>query len=343
MSIQDIVDVQITRETASVSQLGFGTLMILGEHTVFAERIRYYQTPDAILDDGFTSSDPEYIAANSAFSQNPRPTRVAIGRIDAADADITASLNAVDQENDDWYGFVITSRVIADQEDAAAWAESRIKLFGLASADTDILDASSTTDIAYLLNNAAYARSFVLYHDDAATAYPEAAWFGLLLPTAPGSSTWAYKTLAGIPAVKLSSTERINTFDKKANTYELRGGVNITKNGTVAEGDYMDIIRGIDWLQARIQERIYGLLTRVPKIPYTEEGVALIENELRAQLDVAIAQGVIAADPAYVITTPRVKDISANDKANRFLPDVRFEATLAGAIHEIRIRGTVSL
>jgi len=343
MSIQDIVDVQITRETTAVSQLGFGTFMILGEHTVFPERIRFYQTADSILDDGFLATDPEYIAASSALSQNPRPVRVAIGRIDAGDASLTDSLNAVSQENDDWYGFAITSRLQADVEEAAAWTEAEIKIFGSASDDVEILNASSTTDIGAVLQAAGYARTFVMYHDEAATAYPEAAWFGVQLPTAPGSSTWAFKTLAGIPVVDMSSTQRTNAFNKNVNTYELRGGVNITKDGQVSSGEYIDIIRGVDWLQARMTERVYLLLTNSPKIPYTDAGVGIVEAEVRAQLDAAIAQGVIAIDPAYTVTVPLVKNISTNDKANRFLPDVRFEGTLQGAIHSIRIRGIVRI
>lgn len=431
MGIRDIVNVQITRQTTPVSQLGFGVVMILGTHKVFNERIRYYQEADAILDDGFLSTDPEYVAALAVLSQQPRPIQVAIGRrsvddvvvnvdtvelntvytvtingtaftfnsggtptaitiaaglvaaINGGSEPVTATdngdgtfdlaadvanvaytlvvdanmsldtlvasdalqddLTAVNDENDDWYGLMLTSRVEQDVLDAAAWTEARIKLFGTASDDVDILSAVSTTDIGFLLSDAEYARTFIMYHDDAADIYPEAAWFGKQFPTNPGSTTWAFKTLATIPSVKLTDTQRINAQAKNVNTYETRAGVNITYQGKVAAGEFIDIIRGLDWLQARMTERIYSRLVNLPKIPFTDTGVAIIEAEIRAQLDIAILQGLIAANPQYTVTVPLVKDVPFNDRANRFLPNVTFFATLAGAIHALEVQGTVSV
>jgi hypothetical protein len=431
MSINDIVNVQITRQTTPVSQLGFGVVMILGTHKVFNERIRYYQEADSILDDGFLSTDPEYIAALAVLSQQPRPAQLAIGRrsvddvvinvdtvelntvytvtingtdftfnsggtptditiaaglvaainggaepVTATDnldgtfdleADVTNEaytlvvdenmsvdalvasdaigddLTAVNDENDDWYGLVITSRVAQDVLDTALWVEARVKLFGTSSDDVNILSAIATSDIAYLLSDAEYARTFVLYHDDAATIYPEAAWFGKMLPTLPGAATWAFKTLATIPSVKLTDTQRINAQAKNANTYELRGGVNFTYQGKVAEGEYIDTIIFVDWLKARMTERIFSRLVNSPKIAYTDEGAGIIEAEIRAQLDIGIAQGGIAANPQYTVTVPLVKDQPFNDRANRFFGNITFFATLAGAIHVIEIRGTVSV
>jgi len=43
------------------------------------------------------------------------------------------------------------------------------------------------------------------------------------------------------------------------------------------------------------------------------------------------------------ITVPAVADVDPNDKANRLLPDVEFEATLAGAVHKVKIHGVVKL
>jgi hypothetical protein len=430
MSIKDIVNVQITRETTPVSQLGFGTMMVLGTHKVFPERIRFYQTADAMLDDGFGADSPEYEAASLALSQIPSPVRVAIGRRDADDAVVTVSevddtfeysvtingtefayqaqaadtnlliaaglvaainggsepvtatdnldgtfglaadvagvyyslevsdkltsalsasqdiendLTDVNNENSDWYALVITSRLKQDVLDAAAWVEARIKLFGTASSDTEIYNVLSTTDIAAELFALNYARTFLMFHDDAATLYPEAAWFGKQLPTPPGSSTWAFKSLAGVPTVDLTETQRTNILAKNANTYELRAGVAITKNGQVAEGEFIDIIRGVDWLDARMTERIYSRLVNSPKIPFTDPGVAIIEAEIRAQLDAGIAQGLIALDPAYTVTVPLVKDVPFNDRANRNLPDIKFRANLQGAIHAITVFGTVTV
>src|SRR5690606_13828922 len=78
--ISDIVSVTITRETPILTQVGFGTLMILGTNKVFNERIKFYSELEELTDDGFATTSQEYIAANSVFSQSPRPRSLAIGR-----------------------------------------------------------------------------------------------------------------------------------------------------------------------------------------------------------------------------------------------------------------------
>ena len=64
---------------------------------------------------------------------------------------------------------------------------------------------------------------------------------------------------------------------------------------------------------------------------------------MRAVLDLGIANGGFAADPAPTVDAPLASAVSANDKAQRLLPDVTFTAVLAGAIHEVQVRGTVTV
>lgn len=74
-----IVSVQVTRETQSVTQAGFGTILILGANgTYHSERIREYRTIDEVVVD-FATSSAEYLAAQAVFNQNPNPGIVKIG------------------------------------------------------------------------------------------------------------------------------------------------------------------------------------------------------------------------------------------------------------------------
>ena len=77
------------------------------------------------------------------------------------------------------------------------------------------------------------------------------------------------------------------------------------------------------------------------KIPFTQSGITALENEVRAQLEEAVANSVITT--GYTVTPPAVDDVSATDKANRILGDLDFSATLAGAIHTVIINGSVSV
>ena len=88
MSLDSIINVQITRGTRTVSRAGFGVPMILGQHTRFAGRIEYYTSFAGVTAAGFISSDAEYKAAQAAFAQDIKPARIAIGRRTAAVAQV---------------------------------------------------------------------------------------------------------------------------------------------------------------------------------------------------------------------------------------------------------------
>lgn len=259
---------------------------------------------------------------------------------------VSTDLTAINNANSTWYALINTSRDVQTVKDTALWVETRIKLFGTASSNADIINVQAgtdTTSIAAFLNQGGYTRTFVMYHQDAAFDYPEAAWFGRVLPLVPGSETWKFKTLNTVSYSNLTTTQSNNALAKKANTYEFIGGVNMTGNGTVAQGEYIDVIRGIDWLTARIQEFVFSVLVNNPKVPYTDAGVAVIQAEVMRALQLAVNNNFLSNDPLPLVTVPLVANVSPTDKANRILRNVKFTATIAGAIHAVRITGTVSV
>lgn len=259
---------------------------------------------------------------------------------------VQTDLTAINNFNSTWYALIATTRDVPTVKSIAAWTEARIKLFGTASDDQTIINVAAgtdTTSIAAFLNQLGYVRTFVMYHQDAGFDFPEAAWFGRVLPLEPGSETWKFKTLNGISNSNLTTTQSNNALAKKANIYVFVGGVNITENGTVAQGEYIDVIRGVDWLRSRIQEFVFTVLVQNPKVPYTDAGIAIIQAEVLRALALGVSNNFLTNNPAPVCTVPRSADIPTVDKANRILRNVRFTATLAGAIHAVVIRGTVSV
>lgn len=255
-------------------------------------------------------------------------------------------LDAVADSSNDWYGVALTSRAFQDIISTADWVEARPKLFGTCSSQLAIIDESANDDqssIAYELSSGNYTRTFLLYHQDADDDYPECAWFGRCLPLEPGSETWKFKQLQSISSSNLSTTQAINAQSKSCNTYQFVGGVDITAEGVVASGEYIDVIRGVDWLTARIQEFVFFVLVNNNKVPYTDTGIAMIEAEVRRALDLGVSNNFLAADPQYTISVPRAAAVPSIDKANRILKNVNFQATLAGAIHFVEIRGVVTV
>lgn len=356
MSLQDIVNINITRQTVSVARASFGVVLIVGPNAPYSsDRIRYYSTQAAMISDGYTTSDEEYVAAGKVFAQNPRPVKIATGRIDVGDADITATLNAIIDADNDWYGLMEVTHVKATQLLIAAWAESNKKIYFAGSQEAIIIsttDLADTTSLAAAVKAAAYARTAVVFTEAADVEFPEAAAFGKILPKDPGAYVLKFKTLSGIAADNLTDTEIKNATDKYVNIYTEVGGVNIVQNGQVAANEWIDTIIFADWLESRIKESVYGGLVNNDKIPFTDAGIAAIESLVTEPLVLGQTRGGIssfAKDSAgnqiggYVVNVPRLENVSSADKIARNLPDVTFIAWLAGAIQSTTINGTLTV
>jgi len=264
---------------------------------------------------------------------------------------IVEDLDEISEQDDAWYGLIWNERDEDHVQMAAGAIETKRKIFITCSDDADIIDPTDTDDIAYLLQASNYGRTAVIYNDDP-TDFADAAWMGKLFPYDPGSETWALKNLASITADDLTSTQRTAILDKNANFYAPTPNDDRTFNGTMASGLFIDLRRGADWLQARMEERIFSKLTNAIKIPFTDGGIAIIEAEVRAVLENGIRVGFLSPDPfdsanglndPYTVFFPKAADVADADKANRFLPDGTFAAHFSGAIHKVTIQGTISV
>lgn len=458
MSLDDLVNVQITKETSTVSRVGFGIPLVLTYHTKDAARVlEFSSAKDMLVAAGgpFASSDMAYILANAAFAQDPKPSRVLVGRrinptirtvnltprsglingethpLNSTDYSVTiardgteetftytsdasatvaeiaagllALINAgtvnvlasggvteltleaaatpggaatagtpftvsydrklfvgedvtpaavggdlateiagIRNENDEWYGLVGDWWGRTEIEDVAVAIESAPKLHAAASMDDGMYDPGVTTDPGSVLQDLALVRTFTFHHPTPETGIA-AAMLGKNLPKDPGSITWKFKTLALISVTSYTTGELTALKDKNIERYIEVAGNNITCDGKTASGEFIDITRFVDWLTARLQENVFFRMKNADKIPFTDPGVGIVENEVKGTLANGVTVGGLAADPPPVTSVPLVKNVSAIDKANRFLPDVEFTGTLAGAIHAAEIRGTVTV
>lgn len=362
MPLRDIVNVVINREVPMVTRVGFGTPLFIvdaepvvvttappstsltTEPPIVDERVRVmsYSSLVGVAED-YEPTDAAYKMAQAAFAQDTAPKRVKIGLKYAEETYGEALMECVSFDND-FYGVAIESKEKGDILDVAMKIEALQKIFAASTSDADVESSLVNTDVVSELVKLGYARTFIMYHTQASTYHPDCAWLGDGLPRDPGSATWKFKTLNGIPVDSFSTNTRDTLINKGANIYEKIAGVSMTREGVMAESHttFIDIIHGIDWLQQRMMERIFARLTTAPKVPYTNDGIAIIESLVRAQLDQGIAYGVIAPEPEYTVSVPDVLDCDPLDRADRILRDVKFNARLAGAIHTITITGTVS-
>ncbi|QNR53862.1 tail sheath protein [Pseudomonas phage phiK7A1] len=425
--LTDIIEINISRETAAVAQTNFNIPLFISAHTNFKERARVYSSLLAVADD-FASTDSAYIAAQKLFGQALVPANIVIGRRQVPGATVNVSTvaaattytmtvndtsityvslasptaiaiatglktayevtpvagvlvtdnldgtltiastvdwslkvsgnlnkaaqpsteawadagSAVAGANNTWYAATIESHTVNDVLNFAGWIEGQKKIFGTSSQSTDV-KSSVTTDIFSQLKALGYQRTFGIWSATADTQFPECALIGYQLQEQPGSNTWEYKTLAGVTVSSISDTESVNIKNKSGVTYEFIGGTNSTTGTKMFGGEWIDVMVFVDWLQARMTERLWFRMKNSKKIPYTDAGAAIIESEIRAQLNDGIRAGGLAPSPAPTVSLPAVLAVSPNLRAQRIFEGIKFEARLAGAIHFVKISGTVTV
>lgn len=258
----------------------------------------------------------------SAFAGTPTQTFVGSFNLDDVTGVLTIENTSVD--------FVVTkatqSIAAGFTGDLAPEAISRTRPIGM--------------DIGQSLKLRSLTRTIILFSNTADADYPEAAWVGGQLPYTPGNITWEYKSLPGVTVSRLTDNQ-INTLENRGYNYYIPiKGVNVTRRGKVAAGDWIDEMQIMDWLYARLQEQIFYRLVNTLKIPYTDVGATMIENEIRSVLTQAQANGAV---DTYTVTTPRVLSIPEIQRASRVMGDFQFSARLQGAVSVVVIKGVLTV
>lgn len=243
-------------------------------------------------------------------------------------------------------------------EDIAAYIEAQEKMFcytemNFFSAGEDGENKPSVGTV-YFRTMGVYGRETT---DQADEDVPEANWYmnvamaAKWLNYSSGSETAAFKVLAGVYPSELTSTEMRALADANLNYFITVGNKNITMNGKVVGDEWADIIRFRDWLKNDMQVRVVNLFITRPKVPYTDSGISLVQNQMIASLKAGQDAGGIAEEefdedgnsiPGYTTSVPLAASLSASEKASRKLTKCTFKARLAGAIHFAELTGSLT-
>lgn len=332
------VDSTITRQTSAVSQAGFGTVLILGLSKVQAYKEYDSTTAVSGISTDFGAGSKEAKLVTALMGQNPRPTKVAVLGIlftegSSPIGDLATALNTLILTNNDWYYLTSTGQADPTITALAAWAATQEKLY---------FASTSNKTLGTALNQ---LQTALLVHDNP-QSYPAEAWVGVAAPLQPGTFTFTFKNLSGIAPAAYNATDISAIHTANGNTYIKEGGVNITSNGKTTSGEWIDIIQSQHYLNARITENVFGLLVREKKVPFDVGGIAMTVAEVEKAIKGA-PDGMIAKDEngkiIYTVTAPNIADISANDKAARRLPGVKWRVTLAGAVENVDIDGVLAI
>ena len=267
------------------------------------------------------------------------------------DSNLVAEITAVQVANNAWYGLIMADpQSLARAQIVAAYIETQEKILGLTTHDAEVLDPGSSTDLAFLLNASTLFRTYLIYSGDQG-AQAAATWMGNRFAIDPGASTWAYKPLSGVLVDAITANDIVALKAKACNWYQTIAGAGVTQEGKLAGGEFIDVIRGRDFTTQTLREEIFLLLINSPKVPFTQAGIDQVTAVVSRVLRQMIGIGYLSPDPLndveggppFTITAPAIADVSDADKIARTLPDVNFEAGLAGAIQIIQINGVIKV
>lgn len=368
-NLDRIARVDISLDTPISNDASFDNILILGPAPMNGTEkdipvIGVYNSLNEITELGFLATgdgaDPIGVAARVAYSQSPRPHEVYVAVVgeaidpeteEAGPQSVTEVLNHA-LSMDGWY---CICPVGLDKEQVAEviqWTETQNKICGYIEDNPD--EPIVTTGL--------YLRSYAFYpkvtEDQLDNDVPMENKYGMAVAIAvkamhyhAGEETWALKPLATVTPSKLSSS-----FIKKLNDANVShlitvASKNVTMGGKTNGGEWIDVIRFRDWLQNDMQVRVVNLLIVNPKIPYTDNGIGLVENQMLASLKDGQKYGGIApteydadgnANQGYVTSVPLASELTSVQKNSRVLTDCKFSARLAGAIHLVEISGSLT-
>ncbi len=334
-------------EGSIVSPLGVATEISVAWNTNIATTLAALDTAiEAVTGAGtVTTASPLSTVTASAVLGNMYhfdfPT--ADVRETTADWGFEAALDAALVLDATWYGVIADSNSPKNMNKIARWAAANGRICGFAPQYSDPSDFVSGEFTAGADLTALHVndRAWGLFKQEARSGFADAGWFGALFPLDPGSATWAFKRLASCSPDAWNATD-VNTIEvtNKGNTYRTESGVPITYPGKMFGGEWIDVTIGLDWLTARIEERIFALYVSNPKVPYTAAGLGLIQAEIEGALEEAEARSIV--DAGWAVTALAVEDQETADRDDRIARGFEFSARLAGAIHKAIVNGTVT-
>jgi hypothetical protein len=232
-------------------------------------------------------------------------------------SDIISALDAANATTG-WY--ILCEAGISESlfETIAEWTEAQIKLFAYTFlSETDPVGAIFFRSMGWcgLINDYDHPSDV-----PQANAYLHVGAVAKCLSFPAGSETWAFKRLASLYPSQISSTLIKALTEGSSNYFTQIAGRNITMNGKVRGNEWIDVIRGRDWLQNDMQLRIFNLFLMNPKVVFTNSGIALIQNEMIASLKAARDRTIVAEDefdkegilvPGFITSVPNSLSIGA--------------------------------
>ncbi|TGL77331.1 DUF3383 family protein [Leptospira yasudae] len=330
-------------DVIETADAGSGVVSAFAQAPLSYERYMEITSADDLLELGFTSSDKEYVHATKVFRQTPRPKTVAVFLLTAWANAATEIAALRDGGKDAWFKTTATTH-----------DKSEIHALGDYLASIEKMFFACTSDLTALTGRNSIWEYLTLHKNP--DSFPEAAWVGNSAPRRVGSYNYAYLPLDGVENSGYTNSQMNSVFADNGNLIVDFGGKQVPYPGISTAKVYADVVENRSWLKARLKENITALFLNSDVVPYTMQGIQMIESKMREVFVQAGVQGIIASveteadktrsdlgDYQYKINLPAsIDEIPTNDRNNRVLPNITFSCRLRGAINEVDIDGELT-
>lgn len=327
MSLQDVV-VNIN-VAYPAPMIGLGRPVIFTQ-VVGAATYEEYASLAALAVD-YAIATPVYEKAEAIFEQENRPDVVAVATYDTA---IEDSLELFYSRP--WHFALIAGDVATEQAAAAMFIETKEFKFVAVQVSGDVEREAVKG-----------SERVLVFEHGVAGEHLDAAAVGALGSLPVGSITWKFKTLKGITPQYYSDIEFDAIELDNANAYVMKVGKGQLSEGVLANGEYIDVVHGQDWIKADMENEIQRTLANSAKLPYDGRGIGSIGAAMITTLQRGYNNGIVAQTedglPDYTVTALSREQSSVEDRNARIYRGASFNLALAGAIHEARIGGEIRI
>ena len=214
-----------------------------------------------------------------------------------------------------------------------------------------------TSDLDFADNT---ARAAVIYTEEKyLSEEPDASYTGNVGPFYPKNVTWKFKrpqdgnaaTSEGTKLIsrpKLTEGQRNQLNENHVNYLTEEYKRQYVKEGVCLNGEFIDVVLGGDWIAKRMRDLLYDILLENANIDYSDAGFGLIATAVLQALAEAADEdhNIVARDQEsragiFTVNIPKYAESTEEQRRNRVMPDITWEALLCGAVHQVKTKGVL--
>lgn len=264
------------------------------------------------------------------------------------------------EEDNDWYYFMTDRdepefvKALAKFAEASEPTEAEL---GVGVEDHRKFYMGQTSDLNFADNT---ARAAVIYTEEhCLNEEPDASYTGNVGPFYPKNVTWKFKRpqdgnaaasegtkLITLP--RLTEGQRDQLSENHVNYLTEEYKRQYVKEGVCLNGEFIDVVLGGDWIAKRMRDLLYDILLENANVDYSDAGFGLVATAVLQALSEAADEdhNIVARDQEskagiFAVNIPKYADSTEEQRRNRVMPDITWEALLCGAVHQVKTKGVL--